>query len=481
MGDIQVAFTMFVRTRLRSPEFSWAWGVLQWYAVTLVVAVGILTAGLVSAGVSLGGSAWAVLGLAGIAFLAERQSVHIAAHLQMSVSALPILFAAVVFGPYAAMMVAGAALLTDFGPPYTRWTIWTFSRALGAGLAGVVAMALLGSSHSFGKLLLTVAIAALVEALSDILLTALTLVFRGNGSLLETWRAMGRLMLSTVPLFAPVLAALVYSYKELSPWTVLLFFVPALAAQRLLVMYQEQVRLVNDLGAVNQRLEKASLSFATALVAALDARDRYTAGHSAAVAVYARDIAERLGLSEEEQNLAHLAGLVHDVGKVGLPPGLLEKPGPLSLEERRIMEEHPAIGERILGKVEDYREIARIVRHHHERVDGAGYPDRIKGDDIPLVSRILAVADAYNAMTSGRPYRDAMPSRVARMRLAQAVGTQFDTTVAAAFEAILATASDTYLSGDRPDFSVEAQHQPALIPEIAQQRSVAASAPISLG
>ncbi len=100
--------------------------------------------------------------------------------------------------------------------------------------------------------------------------------------------------------------------------------------------------------------------------------------------------------------------------------------------------------------------MAKIVRHHHERVDGNGYPDRLEDARIPLISKIIAVADAYNAMTSGRPYRDAMPSRVARMRLAQAVGTQFDTSVVAAFEAILATADETYLSGDREDFQSEA-------------------------
>ena len=129
------------------------------------------------------------------------------------------------------------------------------------------------------------------------------------------------------------------------------------------------------------------------------------------------------------------------------------------------MEEHSAIGERILAKVDDYAEIAHVVRHHHERMDGNGYPDRLRGDEIPLVSRILAVADAYNAMTSGRPYRDAMPSRVARFRLAQASGTQFDTTVVAAFEAILAGEGETYISGVRADFAVEAQRQPDLLPQ----------------
>jgi HD-GYP domain-containing protein (c-di-GMP phosphodiesterase class II) len=133
------------------------------------------------------------------------------------------------------------------------------------------------------------------------------------------------------------------------------------------------------------------------------------------------------------------------------------------------MEEHPAIGERILSKVEDYAEIARIVRHHHERVDGLGYPDGLNDDDIPLLSRIISVADGYDAMTSDRPYRDAMPSRVARLRLAQAVESQFDTTVVAAFEAILAGAPAEYRTAARPDFSFEVQEE-VRVPAIAVAR-----------
>ena len=121
------------------------------------------------------------------------------------------------------------------------------------------------------------------------------------------------------------------------------------------------------------------------------------------------------------------------------------------------MQEHSAIGERILAKVEDYAEIARIVRHHHERWDGQGYPDGISHEDIPLISRIISVADAYNAMTSDRPYRDAMPSRVARLRLAQGVESQFDTSMVAAFEAILAGASEAYRTATREDFTLVEQ------------------------
>jgi HD-GYP domain-containing protein (c-di-GMP phosphodiesterase class II) len=164
-----------------------------------------------------------------------------------------------------------------------------------------------------------------------------------------------------------------------------------------------------------------------------------------------------MGLTSEVQDLAYLCGLVHDIGKIGLPPGLLEKPGALTLEERRQMQEHSAIGERILAHVDEYSEIARIVRHHHERIDGQGYPDGLMHEDIPLVSRIIAVADAYNAMTSDRPYRDAMPSRVARLRLAQAVDSQFDTTAVAAFEAILAGSDEDYRMARRTDFRSFAQ------------------------
>jgi putative nucleotidyltransferase with HDIG domain len=249
-----------------------------------------------------------------------------------------------------------------------------------------------------------------------------------------------------------MVAVLAYSYTTISPWSVALFAIPAVAAQRLLLLYRQQRETAEALGSANTRLAKANLSFATALVATLDARDRYTAGHSAAVAIYARDIAKRMGLSEPEQDLAHLCGLVHDVGKIGLAAGLLEKPGALSLDERRQMEQHSIIGEGILRNVDDYGEIAAIVRHHHERVDGNGYPDRLVGEEIPLLARIIAVADGYNAMTSDRPYRDAMPSRVARLRLAQAVEAQFDTSVVAAFEAILAGASEEYRLGRGPNF-----------------------------
>jgi putative nucleotidyltransferase with HDIG domain len=397
--------------------------------------------------------------LAGFALWAEQHHVRITPNAEMTVSVLPVLFAAVVFGPLDAMVVGAVGLLGDLGTPHLRWAIWTAMRALAGGLAGVAAALVLSEGKAFGVLVAAVALAAVVEASCDAFLGAATVSLRGSGSARGFLTSMRPIMTATVPLYTPLIALLAYAYQELAVWSVLFFFGPVFAAQRFYRLYQEE-------RAAARQLERANLSFAAALVAALDARDRYTAGHSAAVAVYARDIAERIGLTPAEQQLAHLAGLVHDVGKVGLPPGLLEKPGPLTLDERRIMEEHSSIGERILGNVEGYSEIARIVRHHHERVDGNGYPDGLQNTDIPLISKIIGVADAYDAMTSGRPYRDAMPSRVARLRLAQAVGSQFDTTIVAAFEAILAEAGETYFSGARADFAVEAQRQPVFTPGV---------------
>ena len=221
---------------------------------------------------------------------------------------------------------------------------------------------------------------------------------------------------------------------------IVLLGVVMIAARRLLGLYREQLRLAKDLALANERLERANLSFVTSLPTTPEATDRRTTSRSSAVAVYARDIAEELGLPEEQQELAHLCGLIHDIGKIGLPTELLAKPGALTLAERRIVETHPEIGERILARVEGFGEIAKIVRHHHERWDGKGYPDGLSGEAIPLISRIIAIADEYNCLTSERPNAEPMPSRVARLRLTQGVETQFDGQVVAAFEAILAEA-----------------------------------------
>jgi putative nucleotidyltransferase with HDIG domain len=427
------------------------------YGWTAGLWVGAIVAGVAFWHASPLPSLWIIAGLAALAAIAERQSVPVTRNTEASVAFLPIVFAAVAFGPFVALTVGALAGLGDVRRPYLRWAVYLPIRALTAAAAGVAAGLVVTPDQktAFGHILLACLAASFAELAADLILNLGTLGVRGAGSPFATLRTLGPLIFVLAPLYTPIVALLVYGYQLYSVAIVGAFLIPAIALQRLIHLYQQQREAVSDLEKANVRLERASLSFATALVATLDARDRYTAGHSAAVAVYSRDIAARMDLFEEDQQLIHLCGLVHDIGKIGLPAGLLEKPGALTLEERRQMEEHSVIGEKILSKVDDYAEIARIVRHHHERVDGLGYPDGLSDEEIPLPARIIAVADAYNAMTSDRPYRDAMPSRVARLRLAQAVESQFDTTVVAAFEAVLAGASEAYRSGQREDFSFE--------------------------
>jgi len=394
-----------------------------------------------------------VLGL--VAAVAERQSIAVTERIEMSVSFLPTVFAAVALGPLAGCAVAVISNLTDIRPPFLRWVVYTPIRAIGGAATGVVAAAVASRAPGAGGYLLASFAASLTSIAADAILNSATLAVRRTGNPLGYARAVVPIFALALPLYSPLVGLFVYGYHAYSLWVVVVFFIPAVALQRLFHLYQEEKVASHHLVAANERLKRANLSFATALVATLDARDRYTAGHSAAVAIYARDIAARMGLPEEDQNLVHLCGLVHDVGKIGLPAGLLEKPGALNLEERRQMEKHSEIGEQILRKVEDYGEIAEVVRHHHERIDGLGYPDGLRGEEIPLLARVIAVADAYNAMTSDRPYRDALPSRVARLRLAQSVESQFDTAVVAAFEAILAGAGEDYRMGVSELFMLE--------------------------
>lgn len=437
------------------------------YAGILAFAALLLACTLFAYGVTLEASPLFIVALGLMGLLAERQVVQISAHAQISVSVLPLLLAATLYGPLEAMLVAVITLLADLRRPYARWVTWTAIRALAGASAALAASAVALDNPTFANMFAGVAAAVVVEALVDVALGAVTGALRGTASVRDTLQLARPVLLGTVPLYTPVVVLLIYAGREISEWSVVFFVVPAFAAHRFHSLYREERDARQELDEVNARLQRANLSFATALVATLDARDRYTAGHSAAVAVYARDIAERLGLSEEDQRLAHLCGLVHDIGKIGLAPGLLEKPGALTLDERRQMELHSEIGERILSNVEDYAEIARVVRHHHERMDGAGYPDRIAGQNIPLLSRIIAVADAYNAMTSDRPYRGAMHSRVARLRLAQAVETQFDTNVVAAFEAVLAAANENYRAGLNLVFDREAELHEELVASVA--------------
>jgi polar amino acid transport system substrate-binding protein len=174
-----------------------------------------------------------------------------------------------------------------------------------------------------------------------------------------------------------------------------------------------------------------------ALVNALEAYDIYTRGHSERVALYATQIAEKMGLDKETIRKIYWASLVHDIGKLNIPPEILNKPSKLTKEEYEIIKQHPIKGYQILKELEGLSNIAEIVKYHHERWDGKGYPEGLKGEEIPLEARIIAVADSYDAMTTERPYRKALTKEEAIKELLKNAGTQFDPKVVEVFVQIL--------------------------------------------
>lgn len=191
---------------------------------------------------------------------------------------------------------------------------------------------------------------------------------------------------------------------------------------------------INDLiKSLHTEREEALFSAIAALVNALEAKDSYTYGHSSEVSTIAVQIARDMGLHDQEVFQIHFAALLHDIGKIGVPDHVLNKAGKLTDDEWDQIKEHPRIGARIIAGIPALQEITRIVLHHHERWDGKGYPEQIKGETIPLGARIIAVADTYQAMVSDRPYRKGMDKHVALEEIVRCAGTQFDPHVAKVF------------------------------------------------
>lgn len=174
------------------------------------------------------------------------------------------------------------------------------------------------------------------------------------------------------------------------------------------------------------------------MITAIDNKDYYTRAHSEEVTEYALWIAQELRLSEEAQRTIRLAGLLHDVGKIGIPDEILRKPGHLTDEEFVVMRQHPEVGAFMVGNIPGLADIVPGVKYHHERWDGKGYPEKLSGEGIPLLARILAVPDAFSAMTTDRPYRKGLDWQIALDRIRQESGTAFDPTIVEAFQKAIA-------------------------------------------
>ena len=184
-------------------------------------------------------------------------------------------------------------------------------------------------------------------------------------------------------------------------------------------------------------LDRFNWGALTALARTIDANSKWTAGHSERVADFAVKLGERMELSQSDLDVLHRGALLHDIGKIGVPVALVNKPGKLSDDEMSVIREHPVIGARILEPITEYANLLPIVKHHHERIDGRGYPDQLRGEQIPLLARILGVADTFDALTSDRPYRRGLALRTATEVIKNAAGTQLDAEVVETFLALV--------------------------------------------
>ena len=244
-------------------------------------------------------------------------------------------------------------------------------------------------------------------------------------------------------------------YAEAGLVAVVLLFVPLFASQymfKLLVNEKEHVARQKEL---SDRYLEMNIGLAAAMVVLLDSKDEYTAQHSAAVAMYCRDIAIALDLPEQEAEALHLAGLLHDLGKVGTPDAVLGKEGALNEEEWGFIRQHPGKGAEVLSHLAAYQDVADIVQYHHERLDGSGYPDGVTGERIPELSKILAIVDSYHAMTSDRPYRAARSSFDALKELRRASGATLDARYIEVFARMLRDKDLAYREGTATDFMGE--------------------------
>ena len=200
---------------------------------------------------------------------------------------------------------------------------------------------------------------------------------------------------------------------------------------------QELVVAFKNLDEAKKENERSYIQTVQSLAIALEAKDRYTAGHSQRVARFATLIARSMGLSKDEVDVVHQVALLHDIGKIGMLDAILNKPSNLTAEERELVKSHPVVGAQILAPVKTFERHVVGIRYHHEMFDGSGYPDKLKGEEIPVTARIVSLADAFDAMTSTRPYRIGLPLAFAMQEMIKMRGRQFCPLAVDAFVRVL--------------------------------------------
>jgi len=303
------------------------------------------------------------------------------------------------------------------------------------------------------------------QFLNFVVLAPLMWLRRGIGPV-AVWREAFQPFLPFHFFFLAISLGLIYIYRAYalkpggisqvySTLLIMLCLLPVLGLIYAFRAFAHERELSRRNAALAVRNERLFLQAVKSQVTALDVKDNYTARHSAAVALWATDIAQAMALSKHEQNITHLASLVHDVGKIGVPDEVLNFPGRVTGEAWSLIETHCQNGHKILKTIDQFGELAEVILYHHERYDGSGYPVGLVGEAIPLISRIICVADSYSAMVSDRPYRKALSAEAAQGELRKHAGKQFDPVVADCFLKMLAEHDLAYQRGELADFDLE--------------------------
>ncbi|MGH2449964.1 MAG: HD-GYP domain-containing protein [Candidatus Limnocylindria bacterium] len=419
--------------------------------IASVAACGVVTLATASAGVDTAGlDPVMFLLLIGVAAVAQRIPVMLFSSTAVSVAFAATIAAYVLYGAGVALWVnlASAAVnaVTPTPKPFRRIVFNAGQLTISAYLAAHTYQ-LFGGQVPPGAILptiLAVAISAGVYFCAGTALTAGVIALTSPQTFREVWKTNYGWMSVNYLATAVNGASLALAYQALNIFGVVTFLLPLGVAWYSFRLYMskssevrernEELRSVNQiLQRTNDRLEESHLSVIGALVGALEAKDTYTHGHSAATMYHAIAVARKLGLSDDEVAAVQLGALFHDIGKIGIPENILRKPERLSDGEWDEMKTHPVIGAKLLAHVPALERVRPIVLAHHERYDGTGYPNGLKGDEIPLAAQIIAVADAYEAMTSSRPYRPALAPKQALRELRAVAGAQLNPVVVEAF------------------------------------------------
>ena len=393
--------------------------------------------------------------LTALAAIGTRLNVTLYGETSVDVSFVALFAIAVLYGAPGVVIAGPVAAASLHGWRRIAWLLFLLdvgTVVLAGGAGALTFHALAGSlKEGMGVVLLPAAvIGAAVTYLVNVFLVDQRVALQTRRPFYEVWSEKDRWLFPHYLVLGLLGLALALAYNALGVAGLLAFLAPPVMMQLSIRQYierttenvaalrrkNEELQAANrDILEMSRRLRETYHGTLEALVAALDARDRETRGHSSRVCAYTLDVARQLGLEEGSVEWMDIqrAALLHDVGKIGVTDFILHKPGPLSPEEWQEMRRHPDIGYEMLKEVTFLNGPADIVRAHHERFDGKGYPCGLQGEEIPLGARIFAVADTFDAMTSDRPYRRAMPPEAAREEIMRNAGSQFDPAMVKAF------------------------------------------------